>query len=465
MSTEKRSGTVLFLGKRAGRLTESEEGYVFRYEAKFLEDPGALPISVTLPLRKEPFLSRELHPFFDGLLPEGWTLEHVARNRNLDPEDRMDLLLACCRECVGAVSIGEDASSPGEDNSEEDSLGGIGADEVPPAAASHPDAARPDGDNRCLCCCEPVETGLAHPACSRRLFGTDRPPVLDLTLEALYRLAGHALTGFVPGVQPKMSLTRLFRNGRGTLTLRSGQCTYLAKPQVPEYRALPENEALTMAMAAAAGIETAPCGLLPLASGELCYVTLRMDRLEAGKEGLKPAQRPMEDFCQATEHPTRRKYKGSMELVARTLRRLSDDPGRDLAELLRRTLFIFLSGNADMHLKNFSFLQDGHTRRLAPAYDLLSTRLVISERDDPEELALPLNGKKNRLKREDFALFARNIGLNDRQFQAACDALAARLPVLFDLVRKSFLPGDLKEAYGELLRERSARLGLAPQGR
>ena len=120
-----------------------------------------------------------------------------------------------------------------------------------------------------------------------------------------------------------------------------------------------------------------------------------------------------------------------MELVARTLRRLSDDPGRDLAELLRRTLFIFLSGNADMHLKSFSFLQDGHTRRLAPAYDLLSTRLVISERDDPEELALPLNGKKNRLKREDFALFARNIGLNDRQFQAACDALAARLPVLF----------------------------------
>lgn len=154
-----------------------------------------------------------------------------------------------------------------------------------------------------------------------------------------------------------------------------------------------------------------------------------------------------------------------MELVAMTLRRLSDDPGRDLAELLRRTLFIFLSGNADMHLKNFSFLQDGHTQRLAPAYDLLSTRLVISERDDPEELALPLNGKKNRLKREDFALFARNIGLNDRQFQAACDALAARLPVLFDLVRKSFLPGDLKEAYGELLRERSARLGLAPQGR
>ena len=117
----------------------------------------------------------------------------------------------------------------------------------------------------------------------------------------------------------------------------------------------------------------------------------------------------MEDFCQATEHSTKRKYKSSMEFIAKTIRKFSDTPGLDLVELLKRSLFFFLTGNADIHLKNFSFLYEGHTRRLAPAYDLLSTRLVISERDDPEELALPLNGKKNRLKREDFALFARNI--------------------------------------------------------
>ena len=128
--------------------------------------------------------------------------------------------------------------------------------------------------------------------------------------------------------------------------------------------------------------------------------------------------------------------------------------------LLRLALFCFLTGNADMHLKNFSLLYEGRTKRLAPAYDLLSTRLVIPERDDPEEMALTLNGKKNRLRLEDFALFAKNIGLGSRQFQSACDSLAASLPSLFNLVQASFLPDDLKEAYGALLRVRAQRLGL-----
>ena len=98
------------------------------------------------------------------------------------------------------------------------------------------------------------------------------------------------------------------------------------------------------------------------------------------------------------------------------------------------------------HLKNFSMLQDGvvRTRRLAPAYDLLSTRLVIPEKDAPEEMALTINGKKNKLKFEDFASFAKNIGLNAKQFRTACDQLAASLPVLFALVQKSFLPEELK---------------------
>ena len=114
-----------------------------------------------------------------------------------------------------------------------------------------------------------------------------------------------------------------------------------------------------------------------------------MNRLASGKKGLKKSLRHMEDFCQATEHSTKRKYKGSMEFIAKTIRKFSDTPGLDLVELLKRSLFFFLTGNADIHLKNFSFLYEGHTRRLAPAYDLLSTRLVISEKDDSEELALP----------------------------------------------------------------------------
>lgn len=100
-----RSCSVLFLGQAAGRLTEDRDGYRFSYNSDYLARPDAAPISVCLPLRKEVFFSRELHPFFDGLLPEGWTLDIVVRNSGIDPRDRMGLLLATCEDCVGAVSI------------------------------------------------------------------------------------------------------------------------------------------------------------------------------------------------------------------------------------------------------------------------------------------------------------------------------------------------------------------------
>lgn len=311
--------------------------------------------------------------------------------------------------------------------------------------------------NLCLSCHTTLARGFYHPSCSLALFGTPEPPILDYTLEELYLCPEHKdQRGSVPGVQPKMSVLQTL--GRLEITDISGE--YILKSPVCAYRALPENEALTMRMAATAGIDVAPCGLLPLASGELVYVTQRMDRLVPDKRGLRRVTRHMEDFCQATEHSTARKYRGSMELVARCLRTYSDTPGLDLVRLLRLALFCFLTGNADMHLKNFSLLYEGRTKRLAPAYDLLSTRLVIPERDDPEEMALTLNGKKNRLRIEDFALFAKNIGLGSRQFQGVCDSLAASLPSQFNLVRASFLPDDLKEAYGALLRVRAQRLGL-----
>lgn len=105
-----RSCRVLFLGQTAGRLTEDSDGYRFSYAPDYLARPDAAPISVCLPLRKDAFFSRELHPFFDGLLPEGWTLDIVSRNRGIDPMDRMGLLLATCEDCVGAVSIRADTA-------------------------------------------------------------------------------------------------------------------------------------------------------------------------------------------------------------------------------------------------------------------------------------------------------------------------------------------------------------------
>lgn len=89
----------------AGWLTQDENGYHFRYEKDFIESPDALPVSVTLPLQEKPFDSKVLFPFFDGLIPEGWLLDIAEKNWKLNPRDRMGLLLVCCKDCIGAVSI------------------------------------------------------------------------------------------------------------------------------------------------------------------------------------------------------------------------------------------------------------------------------------------------------------------------------------------------------------------------
>ncbi len=103
-----RSADIMLFGRLAGRLDERDEGgYSFRYDPAYLALPAAAPLSFTLPLRQEPFPSRFLHPFFDGLIPEGWLLDIAEETWKLNPRDRMGLLLACCRDCIGAASVME----------------------------------------------------------------------------------------------------------------------------------------------------------------------------------------------------------------------------------------------------------------------------------------------------------------------------------------------------------------------
>ncbi len=95
---------VYYLGKLAGILTEDENGYTFRYAEAYVSEKG-MPISLTMPLQTEPFMSDNMFPFFDGLIPEGWLLDIAQANWKINPRDRMSLLLACCKDCIGAVSI------------------------------------------------------------------------------------------------------------------------------------------------------------------------------------------------------------------------------------------------------------------------------------------------------------------------------------------------------------------------
>lgn len=89
----------------AGILEERESGYVFSYDQEYLSRTDVVPISLSHPLQSSPFEDKRLFPFFDGLIPEGWLLDIAEQTWKLDPRDRMGLLLACCRDCIGAVSI------------------------------------------------------------------------------------------------------------------------------------------------------------------------------------------------------------------------------------------------------------------------------------------------------------------------------------------------------------------------
>lgn len=102
-----RKGIIKIEGQLAGWLSQNDQGYHFEYDKTYIVTPGARPVSLTLPIKEEPYTSNVMFPFFDGLIPEGWLLEIAEKNWKLNPRDRMGLLLACCKDCIGNVSVEE----------------------------------------------------------------------------------------------------------------------------------------------------------------------------------------------------------------------------------------------------------------------------------------------------------------------------------------------------------------------
>lgn len=237
----------------------------------------------------------------------------------------------------------------------------------------------------CLHCREAWDgAGGYHPACSRRFFGKAEAPSLDFGLGDMERLAGQVLRthAAVPGAQPKISLDfapheKAGKGGRLTLVGLWGR--FILKPPASPYPDLPEVEDATMRLAAAVGLRTVPHSMIHLKSGELAYITRRIDRTREGKVA-------MEDLCQLTGRLTEDKYRGSLEQAGKAIRRYSDQPGLDAVDFFELVVFCFLTGNADMHLKNFSLWRPAPGNiQLTPAYDLVATRLVLPE--DTEESA------------------------------------------------------------------------------
>jgi len=309
----------------------------------------------------------------------------------------------------------------------------------------------------CLYCYQPL-TGNEkdfHTSCSVKIFGQPTPPSLPYSEEDLEPLAKEVIQRqtALTGVQAKLSLHISGNKKEGTkrrFTIVGLWGGFILKPPVAFYPQLPEVEDSTMHLARIARIKTVPHSLIRLQSGNLAYLTRRIDRTKSGKLA-------MEDMCQLTERLTEDKYQGSYEQIGKAIQKHSVIPGLDVVNFFELVIFSFITGNADMHLKNFALLEvPGMGMTLSPAYDLVNTALVNPA--DEEEMALTLNGRKKKLKKQDFVSAMNSLKVEAKQQENIFNKMRKALPQWLELIDRSFMSDAFKEQYKTILMQRLHRL-------
>ncbi len=292
----------------------------------------------------------------------------------------------------------------------------------------------------CLICYKPLIKAEIdfHPKCLKKEFGLKQIPAIDIDEKELKKHAREVIEAniAITGVQPKLSLWLEEKNKSLRFTIVDHKSNFIIKPPSEVYPSLPENEDLCMHLAAELDIKTAKHSLIRLPSNRLAYITKRFDRVKNGKLAS-------EDLCQLTETLTEHKYRGSYENTGRTIRQYSSQSGIDALKYFELVLFNYIIGNSDMHLKNFSLLEDiygGFT--LSPAYDLISTLLVI--KNESEQMCLTINGKKNKIERSDFDFLAKNLSLNEKQRDHIYEKFLAKKDNINWWIQNSFLPENQK---------------------
>jgi len=291
------------------------------------------------------------------------------------------------------------------------------------------------------------ESSDYHPRCSTKIYGSPIPPILPYGKKDLIRLAEKVIRSrtTLTGVQPKLSLDiEKAEKSSKRFTIVGLWGRYILKPQSQHYEQLPELEDLTMHLAEIAKIKVVPHSLIRFQDGDLCYITKRIDR---GTKGEKFA---MEDMCQLTGRLTEYKYKGSYEQIAKHILKYSSTPKLDVVNFWEQVLFSWITGNSDMHLKNFSLYSNKpDIYVLTPAYDLLATKLVIPE--DSEELALTLGGKKKKIKKTDFVTAMQSTGLEEKIIKNILDKFRKASSGWMDFIDLSFVREETKERYKNLI--------------
>ena len=312
-------------------------------------------------------------------------------------------------------------------------------------------------ENRCLYCYKPIKgENDFHDKCSMEFFGTPTPPEIEYSLDQMDELAKNVVerSVAVPGVQAKlsMSLVKKTKENSDTRLTVVGALGghYIFKPPSDRFPEMPENEHVTMRIAESFGIQVVPSSLFRLLSGELSYITKRVDRTQTG------SKIHMIDMFQITEAFD--KYRSSMEKVGKALGSYSSNTLLDKTFYFDLAIFSFLTGNNDMHLKNFSMIEGPSGWVLSPAYDLLNVAIIFPE--DPEEFALTLVGKKKKLKREHFEQLGNRLDLTSKQIKGSFNRMMKNKSKAIDWIDRSFLSENMKIAYKDLLEEKYNQLGL-----
>jgi serine/threonine-protein kinase HipA len=255
----------------------------------------------------------------------------------------------------------------------------------------------------CLICTENTDGEQRyHKNCLKNLFGTYEVPKIDFNLSDIsieaQKMAGKLS---ISGVQPKISVKLNKNNNKIEMVSETGE--YILKPQSQSFYHLPENEFTCTILAKKMGIDVPGVALMELKDGSFAYIVKRFDRDRGEKIHV-------EDFVQILSKKD--KYKGSYEEIGKKLKSISEIPGLDVQLLFERILFYFIIGNGDAHLKNFSIKYGTENQiRLAPAYDVVSSKIVIPNEED---LALTINGKKNKINKDDFYKFSEFLGINKK---------------------------------------------------
>jgi len=256
----------------------------------------------------------------------------------------------------------------------------------------------------------------------------------------------------IQGVQPKLNARLSIKDGKFNIVDTGGR--YILKPQHQLYPEMPQNEDLTMRLASETSLDVPLHGLIWSKDRTLTYFIKRFDRRGQNDKV------PVEDFAQLAGMSRETKYDYSMEKIVTVIDTFCTFPSIEKVTLFKLTLFNYLVGNEDMHLKNFSIITIDGKVRLSPCYDLVNTTIEFKKQE--EEIALPLKGKKKGLTRRVLVDYfgKERCGLTVKSIDKVLETISLAVPKWTEMINISFLSGEMKEKYHKLLGTRLAILGI-----